>query len=307
MTNLNIDVPECDLIIASDAVVGNIIYLRYSSMNVLNRALKRLQRARRKHLLTGHMGVRSTGAIANALFYMGRLREIVIAARQSSDATDSVLKTELQACLPLGSVKSVLFIPYALYDRDAYALQARKRFEKMGFDLTSIHTASDPAQVINDTEAVFIGGGNTFRLLKALYDFDLIERLRRRVAEGMPYVGSSAGSNVAGPTIKTTKDMPIVQPPSFEALGLVPFQISPHFLDPDPNSTHMGETQEERILQFLEENDTTVAGLREGAMVRVENGSTTLKGSSGARIFRKGLGPVEVQPGAQLDSLLEKI
>jgi dipeptidase E len=207
----------------------------------------------------------------------------------------------------LGSVKRVLFVPYALYDRDAYASSAQKRFGKMGFDLTSIHTASDLAQAINDTEAVFIGGGNTFRLLKALYDFDLIQRIRQRVAAGMPYVGSSAGSNVAGPTIKTTKDMPIVQPPSFEALGLVPFQISPHYLDPDPNSTHMGETQEERILQFLEENDMTVAGLREGAMVRIENGSTTLKGSSGARIFRKGMEPVEVQPGAQLDDLLGRL
>jgi dipeptidase E len=211
-----------------------------------------------------------------------------------------------EICDFLGRVKSVLFVPYALYDRDAYASLAQKRFEKMGFDLTSIHTASDPIRALNDTQAVFIGGGNTFRLLKALYDFHLIEQLRRRVAEGMPYVGSSAGSNVAGPTIKTTKDMPIVQPPSFQALGLVPFQISPHFLDPDPNSTHMGETQEERILQFLEENDTTVAGLREGAMVRVENGLTTLKGSSGARIFRKGLEPVEVQPGAQFDNLLER-
>jgi len=207
----------------------------------------------------------------------------------------------------LGGVKTVLFVPYALYDRDAYTSLVKKRFEKMGFDLTSIHAASDPKQAIDDAEAVFIGGGNTFRLLKALYVFDLIERVRLRVAEGMPYVGSSAGSNVAGPTIKTTKDMPIVQPPSFDALGLVPFQISPHYLDPDANSTHMGETQEERILQFLEENDTTVAGLREGAMVRVENGSTTLKGSVGARIFRKGMEPVEVQPGAQLDDLLERI
>jgi len=204
----------------------------------------------------------------------------------------------------LGSVKSVLFVPYALYDRDAYAATAQKRFEKMGFELTSIHKASDPTQAIISTESMFIGGGNTFRLLKALYDFDLIKRIRQRVADGMPYVGSSAGSNVAGPTIKTTKDMPIVQPPSFDALGLVPFQISPHYLDPDPNSTHMGETQEERILQFLEENDTTVAGLREGAMVRVENGATILKGTSGARIFRKGLEPVEVKPGAQLDEFL---
>ena len=203
----------------------------------------------------------------------------------------------------IGNARSVLFVPYALYDRDAYALMARQRFEKMGYELSSIHTESNPTQVVNETDVVFIGGGNTFRLLKALYDFDLIDAIRQRVAAGMPYIGSSAGSNVAGPTIKTTKDMPIVQPPSFDALGLVPFQISPHFLDPDPNSRHMGETQEERILQFLEENDTPVAGLREGAMVRIENGATTLKGSSGARIFRKGLDPVETLPGARLDDL----
>lgn len=204
----------------------------------------------------------------------------------------------------LGSVKKVLFVPFALYDRDTYAATARKRYEAMGYALDSIHTAPDPRRAVNDAEAIFIGGGNTFRLLKALYDVDLIEPIRRRVESGMPYIGSSAGSNVAGPTIKTTKDMPIVQPPSFDALGLVPFQISPHFLDPDPNSTHMGETQEERILQFLEENDTPVAGLREGAMVRVEGPSMILKGSSGARIFRKGEIPVEMKPIAALDHLL---
>ena len=126
---------------------------------------------------------------------------------------------------------------------------------------------------------------------------------RIRVADGMPYIGSSAGSNVAAPTIKTTNDMPIVQPPSFDALGLVPFQINPHYLDPDPNSKHMGETREERILQFLEENDTPVIGLREGAMLRIENGKTILRGSSGARIFRKGLEPVEISPGTQVDTL----
>ena len=201
----------------------------------------------------------------------------------------------------LGASKRVLFVPHALYDRDAYAETARERFERMGHDLTSVHTAASPPQAVEETEVVFIGGGNTFRLLKALYDFGLLEAIRKRVTEGMPYIGSSAGSNVAGPTIKTTKDMPIVQPPSFDALGLVPFQISPHFQDPDPNSKHMGETQEERILQFLEENDTPVAGLREGAMVRVENGTMTLKGSSGARIFRKGLEPVETAPGDRLD------
>ena len=213
---------------------------------------------------------------------------------------------EAEICDVLGNVRSVLFVPFALYDRDAYAATAQKRFQKMGHALESIHTASNPQQAVNDAEAIFIGGGNTFRLLKALYDSDILQLIRQRVREGMLYIGSSAGSNVAGPTIKTTKDMPIVQPPSFDALGLVPFQISPHFLDPDPNSTHMGETQEERILQFLEENDTPVAGLREGAMVRVENGSHILKGSSGARIFRKGQEPVETRPGDRLDHLWEQ-
>ena len=203
----------------------------------------------------------------------------------------------------LGDLKHVLFVPFALYDRDSYAGTAKERFNRLGYDLTSIHNAPNPVKAVNDTEAVFIGGGNTFRLLKCLYDFNVLEPIRRRVLDGIPYVGSSAGSNVAGPTIKTTKDMPIVQPPSFDALGLVPFQISPHFQDPDTNSTHMGETQEERILQFLEENDTTVAGLREGAMVRVENGTTMLKGSSGARIFRKGQAPVERAPLSTLDDL----
>ncbi|HJX24758.1 MAG TPA: Type 1 glutamine amidotransferase-like domain-containing protein, partial [Chthoniobacterales bacterium] len=115
---------------------------------------------------------------------------------------------------------------------------------------------------------------------------------------------SSAGSNVAGPTIKTTKDMPIVQPRSFDALGLVPFQISPHFLDSDPSSTHMGETQEERILQFLEESETPVVGMREGAWVLVEGDSMMLKGASGARVFRRGHAPVEVSPNSQISELV---
>jgi len=201
----------------------------------------------------------------------------------------------------LGDAKRVLFVPYALFDRDKYAENARLRFQKMGYELTSVHTAENPITAVNETDAVFIGGGNTFRLLKALYDFDLIEVIRKRVSNGMPYIGSSAGSNVAAPTIKTTNDMPIVQPPSFDALGLVSFQINPHYLDPDPNSKHMGETREERILQFLEENDTPVVGLREGAMLRIENGETILRGSTGARIFRKGVEPVEISPGARLD------
>lgn len=204
----------------------------------------------------------------------------------------------------LGDAGRVLFVPYAIFDRDAYALMARERFHKMGYGLDSIHTAKDPQQAINDAEAIFIGGGNTFRLLKTLYDFDLPGAIRRRVDAGVAYIGSSAGSNVAGPTIRTTNDMPIVQPPSFDALGLVPFQINPHFLDPDPDSTHMGETREERILQFLEENDTPVVGLREGALIRVEHGAAILKGSTGARIFLQGRPPAEALPNTSLDYLL---
>lgn len=204
----------------------------------------------------------------------------------------------------LGDVKRVLFVPYALFDRDQYAATAQARFQKMGYEMTSVHTAENPIAAVNETEAIFIGGGNTFRLLKTLYDVELIEPIRKRVSNGMPYIGSSAGSNVAAPTIKTTNDMPIVQPPSFDALNLVSFQINPHYLDPDPNSKHKGETREERIVQFLEENDTPVVGLREGAMLKIENGETMLRGSTGARIFRKGVEPVETSPGARLDELL---
>jgi dipeptidase E len=204
----------------------------------------------------------------------------------------------------LGNPRRILFFPYALYDRDAYATKAKAQFAAMGYSLESAHETDNPSKAVENTDAIFIGGGNTFRLLKVLQDLDLIEPIRRKVSDGAPYIGSSAGSNVAGPTIKTTKDMPIVEPRSFDALGLVPFQISPHYLDPDPNSTHMGETQEERILQFLEENQTPVVGMREGAWLLIEDGAVTLKGSNGARIFRRGCAPVEVSPGSEISELV---
>ncbi len=205
----------------------------------------------------------------------------------------------------LTAVRRILFVPFALADHEGYAARARQSFAAMGYDLDSIHEASDKQQAVHQAEAIFIGGGNTFRLLKALYDFDLLELIRERARQGMPYIGSSAGSNVAAPTIRTTNDMPIVEPPSFNALGLVDFQINPHYLDPSPDSTHMGETREERILQFLEENETPVVGLREGAMLRIEAGSIMLKGSTGARIFRRGAPPVETLPGANLNDLIQ--
>jgi dipeptidase E len=204
----------------------------------------------------------------------------------------------------LGDVKKVLFFPFALYGRDEYAANTKSRFAAMNYSLESAHATDNGKKAIEQTDAIFIGGGNTFRLLKALQNLELLEPIRRKVKSGAPYIGSSAGSNVAGPTIKTTKDMPIVQPRSFDSLGLVAFQISPHYLDPDPNSTHMGETQQERILQFLEENETPVVGIREGAWLLIENGAVTLKGKTGARIFRRAQAPVEVTPGAEISGLV---
>jgi len=206
----------------------------------------------------------------------------------------------------LGNAKNIVFVPFALYDRRAYSEQARNRLQAMGYSLVSIHDVSNANRALKQADAIFVGGGNTFRLLAGLYHHDLLESIRRRVQAGAAYIGSSAGSIVACPSLKTTKDMPIVQPPSFDALGLVNFQISPHYLDPDPTSKHMGETQEERIVQFLEENEAPVIGLREGVILRIENGEITLKGSSGARIFRRGCAPVEAMSGQRLNDLLTR-
>ncbi len=197
----------------------------------------------------------------------------------------------------LGDTPRLLFLPFALHDQNAYAERVRERFAQMGYAVDPLHEATDVITAVNEAKAIFIGGGNTFRLLNRLYELNLLDPIRDRVRAGVPYLGSSAGSNVAGPTIKTTNDMPIVQPPSFDSLGLVSFQINPHYLDPEPDSTHMGETREERIRQFLEENETPVIGLREGAMLRIEQSSILLKGNAGARLFRRNLPPLELQPG----------
>lgn len=205
-----------------------------------------------------------------------------------------------------GHRSRVAFIPYALYDRGAYAAKVRDRLGKMDLSVISVHDVSNPMREIEEADLILVGGGNTFRLLKGLYDNNLLGAIRRRVEAGTPYIGSSAGSIVACPSLKTTKDMPVVQPPSFEALNLVPFQISPHYLDPDPSSTHMGETQEERISQFLEENEAPVIGLREGSILRLHNAAVVLKGSLTARIFRRGAAPVEAPPGSNLQKWLER-
>ena len=199
-----------------------------------------------------------------------------------------------------------LFIPYAAvtFSFDAYEEKVSERFREIGHDIISIHRFNDPASAINDASAIVVGGGNTWNLLKMIRDNKLIDIVRHKVLEGTPYIGWSAGSNVACPTIKTTNDMPVVEPDSFAAFNLVPFQINPHYLDANPEG-HAGETREQRIEEFIEANpDVFVAGLREGTMLILENGIINLVGPRNTRIFKKGITPLELRPGDDLSLLL---
>lgn len=206
-------------------------------------------------------------------------------------------------------VRTVLFVPFAGVAKswDDYAESARAAFGEMGYALESLHEAGDSRGAVGRAEAVIVGGGNTFQLLKQLYETGALEAVRARVAEGVPYVGSSAGSNVACPTIMTTNDMPIVEPPSFRALGLVPFQINPHYTGARFEG-HAGETRDDRINEFVLVNPGVhVVGLREGTLLRVEDARVELLGERPARVFIGGSEPREYGPGDSLQFLLERV
>ncbi|HET9228428.1 MAG TPA: dipeptidase PepE [Thermoanaerobaculia bacterium] len=204
----------------------------------------------------------------------------------------------------LGSVRTLVFVPFAQKDLKAYGGRAAARMKDIGVEATTLTADEAGRELLRSCEAVFTGGGNTFRLLKILQDAGLLPILRERARAGMPYLGSSAGTNLACPTIRTTNDMPIVQPASFDAMGLIPFQINPHYIDPDPGSTHMGETREQRLKEFHEENSVPVVGLREGAWIRVEEGTAILRGANGARVFRQGQPAEERAAGGDVSDLL---
>lgn len=205
----------------------------------------------------------------------------------------------------LAGISEVAFVPYAAvtFSYDEYERKVQLRFAELGIRVRSVHREPDPAAALAAAPAIVVGGGNTFHLLKRMQEEGLIEVIRRRVAEGIPYVGWSAGSNVACPTIGTTNDMPIVEPRSFEAAGLVPFQINPHYLDAHPDG-HAGETREQRILEYIEANPGRyVVGLREGCMLRLENGLLQLIGPRPMRVFRRGEPAREVGAGDNLQFL----
>ncbi|AOS63936.1 dipeptidase PepE [Actinoalloteichus hymeniacidonis] len=196
----------------------------------------------------------------------------------------------------------VLFVPYALADHDSYTAAVAESFAEAGVRVRGVHTVSDPAAALAEAAGIFVGGGNSFRLLRALQRGGLIEAIRTAVGRGARYGGASAGTNMACPTLRTTNDMPIVEPMGFATLGLIDFQINPHYQDPIPDSSHMGESRQQRIAEFLEENDVPVLGLREGAWLRVSDDSIVLRGHT-ARLFRRDVPPEEWGVDADLSFL----
>lgn len=203
-------------------------------------------------------------------------------------------------------VSNVLFLPYARpggITHEEYSALAQKGFKKAGIKLKGIQEYPNPVEAVKNAEAIFTGGGNTFLLVSELYRHKLMQLLQQRVSEGIPYMGSSAGTNIAGLTMQTTNDMPIVYPPSFKTLGIVPFNINPHYQDPDKNSRHKGETRETRIKEFHKLNTQPVVGLREGSWLEVKDNKITLKGRLSARIFKAEKIPYEIVPETTLNDL----
>ncbi|MDT3738647.1 MAG: dipeptidase PepE [Candidatus Kapabacteria bacterium] len=202
-------------------------------------------------------------------------------------------------------IKKIAFVPYAgvTVNWDDYTKKVSDVFSELGYEIVSVHTG-DPVKIIESCDAVAVGGGNTFNLLKTIYEYDIYDLIISKVSDGFPYIGWSAGSNLACPTIRTTNDMPVVEPRSFNAFNLIPFQINPHYLDAHPEGHH-GETREQRILEYLELNrDIYVVGLREGSIMQLIDEKLELLGTKPARIFKYGTETFEVQSGDDLDFLL---
>ena len=204
------------------------------------------------------------------------------------------------------NANTITFVPYARpsgMTHDEYTEVAQKAFKKIDKEVIGLHTFNNPVEAIKNAEGIFVGGGNTFVLVSMLYKNDLMETIREVVMNGTPYFGTSAGSNITGLTMGNTNDMPIMYPPSFKTLGLIPFNINPHYLDPDPTSKHMGETRETRIKEYHGFNTIPVVGIREGSYLKVTGNTIVLKGELDARIFEQGKPPYEVKTDTDLSNL----
>ena len=202
--------------------------------------------------------------------------------------------------------KTILFIPYARpggISHDEYTAKIGLTFAKINKKVIGIHEFEDASLAIKNAEGIFTGGGNTFVLVSQLHQKNIMAILSEVIKKGTPYLGTSAGSNICGLTMQTTNDMPIVYPPSFQTLGVIPFNLNPHYLDPDTNSNHMGETRETRIREFHAYNSVPVLGLREGSWLDVKGDKITLKGNLTARLFKQNQTPLELDTESDLSSL----
>ncbi len=200
-------------------------------------------------------------------------------------------------------VDEIIFIPFARpggISHQEYTQKAKSFFETLNIEIKGLHEFEDKVEAVNTAKAYFTGGGNTFLLVKTLHEENVMTVLKQNIESGKPYLGCSAGSNIGGQNMKTTNDMPIVYPPSFDCMGLVPFNINPHYLDPNPELKHNGETRETRIKEFLTQNDVKVVGLREGNWIRRIGDKITTEGSEMTRIFEKGKEPYEIEAGNRL-------
>lgn len=200
-------------------------------------------------------------------------------------------------------IDEIVFIPFARpggISHDDYTAKARSFFETIDIKVRGLHEFEDKKEALNQAKGYFTGGGNTFLLVKTLHEEGLMSVLKENIENGKAYLGCSAGSNIGGQNMKTTNDMPIVYPPSFDCMGLVPFNLNPHYLDPNPDLKHNGETRETRIMEFLTQNDLKVVGLREGNWIRRTGDTITVEGSELTRIFEKGKEPYEIEAGSSL-------
>ncbi|SFI74225.1 dipeptidase E [Kaistella treverensis] len=200
-------------------------------------------------------------------------------------------------------ISEIIFIPFARpggISHEEYTAKAADFFKILNIEVKGLHEFDDQISALNNAKGFFTGGGNTFLLVKMLHEKGLMQVLKQNVESGKPYLGTSAGSNIAGLNMKTTNDMPIVYPPGFDCMGLVNFNLNPHYLDPNPDLRHNGETRETRIKEFLTQNDTKVVGLREGNWIRKIGEKTTVEGGEKTRIFEKGKEPYEIEPGTAL-------
>lgn len=234
------------------------------------------------------------------------MKNLIIASTSTLHGGDyleyilSELKLHFQNC------KTIIFIPYARpggISHDDYTGKVKQAFAKINLNVKGLHEFENPVEAINQAEGIFTGGGNTFLLVTQLYKSNVMNVLAEAVKKGIPYLGTSAGSNITGLSMQTTNDMPIIYPPSFQTLGLIPFNLNPHYLDPEPNSTHMGETRETRIKEFHQFNSIPVLGLREGSWLDVKGDKIVLKGTLSARLFKQNQIPEELESGSDLSSI----